>query len=345
MTTDSALKARGQPTYSEARLDHAVRLVHSVCYLAGSRDLIERARRDNATVRDAIRHRQTGPLFGFLADALSYQGVSDRVAADYMERHGRATWAEVDRLMSMAPACPRLKTYWHFADCDYRKNAGTCAEPSHIAACPLPSHPLRNGRLNQTAYSLYLFVRDIADGDLVRWIDDQLAAADDPRAPDRLDRMQEALLGPLRGVYGVADKVLAMSLSSILLAAPRGFERWREVGGSLVAVDTLVHNFLHRTGILRSMGADHPYGPACYRITGCTGAIRAIADRIDARAFNPRFPAVFPRFVQHAIWRYCSQDGLDICNGNRIDDRAPCQNTRCGLYFRCARISLEYRKH
>ena len=93
----------------------------------------------------------------------------------------------------------------------------TCAEPDHIDACPLPTHRLRNGRLNQLAYSLYLFIRDIADGDLVGWIDHQLAAADDPSAPDRIARMTEAVVGPLRHVYAVADKVLMMALSCILL--------------------------------------------------------------------------------------------------------------------------------
>jgi hypothetical protein len=39
---------------------------------------------------------------------------------------------------------------------------------------------LRNGRLNQTAYCLYLFIRDIADGDLIGWIDQRLQAANDP---------------------------------------------------------------------------------------------------------------------------------------------------------------------
>ena len=33
--------------------------------------------------------------------------------------------------------------------------------------------------------------------------------------------------------------------------------------------------------------------------------------------FNRTFPKVFPRFVQLAIWRYCSEKALDICNGNR----------------------------
>ena len=38
-----------------------------------------------------------------------------------------------------------------------------------------------------------------------------------------------------------------MALSSILLAAPKDRSRWQEAGASMVAVDTLVHNFLHRT--------------------------------------------------------------------------------------------------
>jgi hypothetical protein len=50
---------------------------------------------------------------------------------------------------------------------------------------PAANHHLRNGRLNQLAYSLFLFVRDVADGDLVGWIDNQLAAADGP-GPDCL---------------------------------------------------------------------------------------------------------------------------------------------------------------
>ncbi len=31
--------------------------------------------------------------------------------------------------------------------------------------------------------------------------------------------------------------------------------------------------------------------------------------------------STFSRFVHLAVWRYCSQQGLDICNGNRVDDR------------------------
>jgi hypothetical protein len=191
---------------------------------------------------------------------------------------------------------------------------------------------LRNGRLNQTAYSLYLFVRDIADGDLVGWIDKRLSAADTQTGPDRLARMRSALVEPLREVYGVSDKVLTMALSQLLLGAPRSGHRWREVGGAMIAVDTLVHNFLHRTGILDRFDAHHSYGPACYRPRGCAEIIETVADGIDASRFDHRFPKTFPRFVQYAIWRYCSQQGLDVCNGNQIDDRKQCENVQCALY-------------
>ena len=194
-------------------------------------------------------------------------------------------------------------------------------QPGYIDACPLPRHPLRNGRLNQMAYSLYFFMRDIADGDFVTWIDQQLASVD-ARSPDRLNEFCEAIVAPLRNVYGVSDKVLAIALSPLLMALGKRRRLWFAVGASLIAVDTLVHNFLHRTGILRRFSADHPYGDRCYGPLGCASILRLIATHIDAREFNPSFPAIFPRFVQHAIWRYCAESGLNVCNGNRIADDA-----------------------
>jgi hypothetical protein len=199
---------------------------------------------------------------------------------------------------------------------------------------------LRNGRLNQTAYSLYSFIRDIADNDLVGWIEGQLASAAAPTDPGRHARMRHALLDPLRHVYGVSNKVLSMALSVLLMAAPKSMRLWAEVGVAMVAIDTLVHNFLVRTGILQRFEAGHPYGPACYQVGGCADIIQAVAEQIDASQFNPRFPKTFPRFVQHAIWRYCAENGLDICNGNRINDDARCDNPYCRVRSMCDRVML-----
>ncbi len=317
-------------------------MVHSVCCLSGSASLINDVRAELRAdgIPAAIRRRDTATLFDWLVASLSYQGISDQVATEYMERHGRVRWDDIDAKVAASPCCPKLKSYWHFYGCRYDKISRTCSEPDHIDACPLPSHQLRNGRLNQMAYSLFLFIRDIADGDLVGWIERQFRVADDPASANRVVQLREAVIGPLREVFGVSDKVLTMTLSSILLAAPKRLHLWHEVGASMIAIDTLVHNFLVRTGVLAKFEADHSYGAACYQTGGCADIIDAVAQRIDARLFNPGFPQPFARFVQHAIWRYCAQSGLDVCNGNRIDDRKSCNNVYCQIRSNCDRIVI-----
>jgi hypothetical protein len=102
----------------------------------------------------------------------------------------------------------------------------------------------------------------------------------------------------------------------------------------------LVHKFFVRTGILTILKARHTYGPRCYETAGCTGVLMQIAQRIDATEFNKIYPRVFPRFVQHAIWRFCAQDGLAVCNSNKISDRKNCSNIYCRVYRMCAREKI-----
>ena len=220
---------------------------------------------------------------------------------DYMERHGRAAWRDIDQKLGRGCQLPQAQVLLAFPWLPIRKGQPDLYRAAAHWPLSLPSHDLRNGHLNQAAYSLFLFIRDIADGDLIGWIDAQLEAANSPPGPHRLTRMAAALIEPLRGIYGVSDKVLAMALSSLLLGAPKKMVLWAEVGGSMIAIDTLVHNFLHRTGYLQRFNANHLYGAACYRPGGCAEIIQAAAERIDARQFNPCFPQPFPRFVQHAI--------------------------------------------
>jgi hypothetical protein len=327
-------------TLDRSALDHATQLIHRVCCLAMSADFIDESQVDYRAIRSAIKDHDTAALFDWLMAALRHQGISDRVADDYMDQHGRVTWHEIERALANKPSCPKLQSYWQFHGCRYHKTSQTCAEPDHIAHCPLPTHTLRNGRLNQTAYSLYLFIRDITDNDFVGWIEGQLASAAAPVDADRLGRIRDALLDPLRQVYGVSDKVLSMAFSFLLMAAPKNMHLWAEVGVAMVAIDTLVHNFLVRTGVLRRFNADHLYGPACYQANGCADIIHTVAAQIDASQFNPRFPKTFPRFVQHAIWRYCAENGLDVCNGNRINDDTRCDNLYCQVRPLCDRVAL-----
>ena len=140
-----------------------------------------------------MRKRNTAAVFDWLIAALSYQGIADQIAYDYMEQHGYVQWDDINQKLSQGATCPKLKSYWHFHGCHYTKFRQTCTEPDHISRCPLPTHDLRNGRLNQTAYSLYLFIRDLAEGDLIGWIDQRLQAANTAAGPDRCARMRDAL--------------------------------------------------------------------------------------------------------------------------------------------------------
>ena len=322
---------------------HGIGLARRVLRLAAApayeRRLRRRLRREG--VVRAVAARDTAALFAWLADALSFQGVANAVAAGYLARHGSVTLDDLGRALAPdPPPCPRLASVEALRGCGYRKLARTCAEPGLLPACPLPRHPLRNGRLNRMAYGLALTLRDTCGGDLVGWLDAALAAADRPDGPERLPRLRAAVLGPLLRIPGAGDKVLAMALADLLTGADPRRPLWVEVGRGLVAVDTLVHAFLHRTGLLARNGAAHGYGPACHRPGGCADLLRALAAAVDAREVDPAFPACYPRLLQHAVWRYCAAGGLDVCNGRRIDDRAPCGNRACALRRCCARLPL-----
>ena len=138
------------------------------------------------------------------------------------------------------------------------------------------------------AYSLYLFVRDIAEGDLSAgsinaWHPALTNAGKPPgtayrAAAPRLRRLRQDIDHDALGALAWR------------LRRPSG---WFETGKDMIAIDTLVHNFLHRTGILDDCGAQHGYGVGCYANGGCADIIQAIAAQIDARAFNASYPAYF----------------------------------------------------
>ena len=213
-----------------SELRRAARLVRQICRIAGEPRLIVKLSRDLARrgVRSAIRRHDSSVLFDWLVDTVSFQGIGNHVAHGYMERHGRVRWSEIAALIKTGPTCPKLQSYWHFDHCGYQKIERCCAELGHFPACPLPTHDLRNGRLNQAAYSLFLFMRDIAGDDFVGWIDRRVADANCASAADRAARLRHALIGPLSHVHGVSNKVLSMALADLLVAGDPPRALWIE---------------------------------------------------------------------------------------------------------------------
>jgi len=319
--------------------EHVVALVTRVCDLAGSRSLIDDARVElaSAGVIQAVQQRNDGVIFEWLMSVLSLQGISDAVALGYIEDHERISARSVERALAKGPSCPKLRAYHRFYDCGFRKWEDRCAEPNHKPNCPLPRHDLRNGRLNQTAYSLWLFMRDVEN--FVSWVDQQLR----PTLADRIGSpgyLTGPVVGPMSHIYGVSAKTLNLAMATLLLAGDAERPDWIRAGADMIAVDSLVHNWFCRTGILRRLGMEHAFGEACYRQTGCAAVIRSVARRIDARRYNRGYPKDFPRFVQFALWSFCATDEQNICNGRRINDRKGCVNKDCLIFEDCDRLIL-----
>lgn len=322
-------------------MEHVVALVTHVCDVAGSQSLIDDARVElaSAGVIEAVKRRNNGVIFEWLMDVLSLQGISDAVAVGYIESHERISARRIERALRKKPSCPKLAAYHRFYDCGYRKWEDRCSEPEHKPDCPLPRHNLRNGRLNQTAYALWLFIRDVALGDLVGWIDYQLR-------PSLMDQIGQSgyltgpVVGPMSHIYGIASKTLNLAMATLLLAGDAERSDWIKAGADMIAVDSLVHNWFCRTGILRRLGMEHAFGEPCYREHNCASLIRAVSKRIDARRYNRGYPKCFPRFVQFALWSFCAADAMNICNGRKINDRKGCTNKDCPLFADCDRLVL-----
>ena len=132
-------------------LKYASVLVETICRLAGADSMIG----SNAgRLQRAILDHDTPYLFEHLVRSFSLQGISDRAAWAYMENHDQPRWLDLQRVTLRSPACPKLRSYWSFHGCGYRKGLMTCAEPATLLKCSVPRHDFRNGRLNQTTYSL-----------------------------------------------------------------------------------------------------------------------------------------------------------------------------------------------
>jgi hypothetical protein len=324
-------------------IDEAVALVGEIVRQAELFDYVEeiRAQAVRLGLVDAVARRDTPALYDWLIHSFSFQGLSDRVVWTYIAVHGNATWEEIEGSLEASRCkCPKLGSFQAYRGCGYRKSLRTCAEPQVIHRCPVPKLPLRKGDLNQLAFSLYYFLRDRCDGDLVGFLDRLFLDVDRQPVDDPVAVKREILIAVMSEVFGVSDKLIAMTFANLLIGGDPDRSDWVTVGQSLVAIDSLVHNFLHRTGILAAFGLSHPYGDRCYVDTGCTGVLYELSARIDARTVNPAFPTNFPRLIQSAIWQFAAESRRNICNGRQIDDRFGCTSQTCPVGASCSRLPI-----
>jgi hypothetical protein len=167
---------RASPSVDIVPAPKSIQIVSAVCRLAGPLSIFDDLRKSLGRhgVIGAVRNHHSGTIFDLLMTELSQQGISDRTPQGYIAKHGNLTFAAIEVSLAADSNCPKLEGHWTFEHCGYRKSINTCNAPRHFRACPLPRADLRNGRLNQLGYSLYFFIRDVAEGDLVAWVDARL---------------------------------------------------------------------------------------------------------------------------------------------------------------------------
>jgi hypothetical protein len=263
-------------------------------------------------------------LYQFLMEAFLYTGGSDQSNySHYRKQKVKPSFNRIKKAL-LAAECPKLVSFDSYIDCGYRKTARTCNKPDLLETCPLPKFDMKRGGLNQMVFSLYFFLRDICQNDFYQFVKDHF-----DQGKQQVKERVQGFIETFSQVYNVGPKLVDMAFSHLFFTQYLGWD-YRAVGAEMVAIDTLVHNFLQRTGTLDEYKKPHKYGVACHTQKGCLGAIEEIAQEIDCREYNPNYPTYFPRLVQLYIWAYCSVPGENICNGNKCKEGKP--NRECDFY-------------
>jgi hypothetical protein len=272
-------------------------------------------------------HHKSIKLYQYLLESFLLAGGGDQSNHGYyLKQQRKPSFNRVKQALKAA-TCPKLATFQTFKGCGYQKTKPRCREPAFLSTCPLPTFDMKRGSLNQMAFSLYFFLRDVAGRDFYAYVTEHFGQTQP--SGGAINELLQGFIKKVTTIANVGPKLAHMALSCLFLTAYPGWD-YRRVGLHMIAVDSLVHTFLHRTGILANYQLDHPYGPRCHAQKGCLGVIQDLASRIDCRKFNPTLPACFPRFVQYHIWAYCGKNGENICNGNKCKPGKP--NPGCVLH-------------
>ena len=279
-------------------------------------------------------------LYRYLLESFLLAGGGDQSNLVYYAKQQRKpTFNRVKQALKGAQ-CPKLATFETFKGCGYQKTKPSCREPAFLRSCPLPTFDMKRGSLNHMAFSLYFFLRDVAGGDFYTYVTEHFGQA--AGSGGAITDLLQSFIKKVTTIANVGPKLAHMALSGLFLCRYPGWD-YRRVGLHMIAVDSLVHNFLHRTGILDSYQLDHAYGPRCHTQNGCLGVIQDLAKHIDCRKFNPTLPAHFPRFVQYHIWAFCAKNAENICNLNKCKPGKP--NPACVLHQQrlCAQLPPQKR--
>jgi hypothetical protein len=204
-------------------------------------------------------------LYQYLLEAFLLSGGGDQSNYSYYAKQRvKPTFNRVKHAVKAAQ-CPRLVTFETFKGCRYRKTTNKCNEPAFLGACPLPAFDMKRGSLNHMAFSLYLFLRDICRRDFYAHVTEHFGQGH--LADGSINELLQGFIEKVTSIANVGPKLAHMALSGLFLTRYPSWD-YHRVGLHMIAVDSLVHNFLHRTGMARRIPGDPeiwdaaPPGPA-----------------------------------------------------------------------------------
>jgi hypothetical protein len=115
-------------------------------------------------------HHKSIRLYQYLVEAFILSGGGDQSNQGYYAKQKyKPTFNRVKRALKAAH-CPKLAGFEAFQGCGYRKTTRKCNDPAFLRSCPLPSFDMKRGALNQMAFSLYFFLRDVAVRDFYTYV-------------------------------------------------------------------------------------------------------------------------------------------------------------------------------
>src|SRR4051812_29328913 len=99
----------GSIASSNTAIDHAVSTILRVCQLAGSPTMLSDLRAELKTfgVAAAVQRHDMAALFDWLMNALSYQGIADRVAEGFIRDNGNIEWGDIASSLAPKPSCSK----------------------------------------------------------------------------------------------------------------------------------------------------------------------------------------------------------------------------------------------
>ena len=181
-------------SHANSALTHAVRITQNVCQLAGPFDLLDFVRQElrRHGILAAVRHHDTPAIYDWLMSVMSFQGIANRVAEGYLDRHGNVTWADIDASLVQAAGLPKAWRLLAVRPVPLWQGLRQLQHAEAFAVLPLADASVAQRPLEPDGLQLVLVHARRRRRRFRGWVDRQLDVAGSPRrdpAPSPLARL------------------------------------------------------------------------------------------------------------------------------------------------------------